>query len=220
MSDLEFYDAPTRSCPDEIRLAAFVDGGLEPQDRVRLEQHVADCAHCLGQVSALVRLQDAGLPEVDPELVRRARAMGQPKVRAQWTLAWRWAAACAATASLAIIATLGVKPPQPPERESIRAGYVHRLGPELVLPREGAAMKPNAVEFRWTASPRALFYEIRVLTADGDLLWQTRAEGLETRPPAEVTFRPGQRYFVTVSAWLPEGNAAKSGVVGFQVIDP
>jgi hypothetical protein len=64
----------------------------------------------------------------------------------------------------------------------------------LVLPREGAALKPNAIEFRWTASDRALFYEVRVLTADGDLLWQTRAEGTETHPPGDVAFRPGQRF--------------------------
>src|SRR5258706_8169823 len=187
MSDRELYDSPTRSCPDEIRLAAFVDGGLEPRDRAQVERHLTGCAHCMGQVSALARLQDADLPEVDPKLVRRARAIPPARARS----AWRWAAACAATASLAIIATLAVRPPQLAVRESLRTGLVRSSAPELVLPREGAALKPNSIDFPWTASDRALFYEVRVLTADGDLLCQTRAEGTETHPPAEVAFRSG-----------------------------
>jgi len=218
MSDRELYDSPTRRCPDEIRLAAFVDGGLEPRDRARVERHLIGCDHCLGQVSALVRLQDADLPEVDPELLRRARAIPPTRTRSHWIPAWGWAA-CGVTACLAISVTLWIRPPQPAQKDTVRTSYARGSALELVLPREGAVLKRNAIEFQWTTVDRALFYEVRVLTADGDLMWQTRAEGPQTRPPADAAFRTGEHYVVFVSAWLPEGKAEKSSAVGFRVAD-
>jgi hypothetical protein len=219
MSKREMYDSPTWRCPDEMRLAAYADGGLELADRARLEQHLSACEYCLGQVSALVRLREATLPEADSDLLRRARGIVQAKPRSQWLQAWRWAAAFAATAGLAITVTLWVRPPQPAEKENVRTSYVQTSAPELVVPREGAAIKRDGLEFRWTAVNRALFYEVRVLAADGDLVWQTRADRPQARPPEGVVLRAGQNYFVSVSAWLPEGKTVKSSVVGFRVTD-
>jgi hypothetical protein len=219
MTDPQSHDSPTRRCPDEIHLAALVDGGLQPGDRARLERHLADCAYCLGQLSALVRLQEADLPETDRDLVRRARAIPPSQTRWQWMLALRWASACGAIAC-ALVFTFWVRAPRPAENEAVRTSHAQGSIPELILPREGAALKRGAVEFRWTPIEQALYYEVRVLTADGDLVWETRAESTEAHPPADLTFRSGQNYFVSVTAWLTEGKVAKSGVVGFQVTGP
>lgn len=51
MIDPELHDAPTWRCPDEIVLAAFVDGGMDPHDRARLERHLADCARGRGRTT-------------------------------------------------------------------------------------------------------------------------------------------------------------------------
>jgi putative zinc finger protein len=219
MSKREIYDSPSWRCPDEMRLAAYAEGGLKPADRTRLEQHLAACDYCLGQVSALARLQDAKLPEADADLLHRARGIVRLKPGSQWLQAWRWAAACAATACLAIVVTLWVRAPQSADRDTVRTGYVQPAALELLIPREGVALTRPAIEFRWTAVNRALFYEVRVLTADGDRVWQTRADGPEARPPGDVVFRAGQTYFVSVSAWLPEGKTVKSSIVGFRVTD-
>jgi hypothetical protein len=217
MSKRETYDSPSWRCPDEMRLAGYADGGLVAADRARLEQHLSACGYCLGQVSALARLREAKLPEPHDDLLRRARGIVQAKPRSRWLQTWRWAAACAVTACLAIMVTLWVRPHQPADKDTVRTGYVQPAAPELVIPREGAALTRPAIEFSWTAVTRALFYEVRVLTADGDLVWQTRADGPEARPPGDVVFRTGQTYFVSVSAWLPEGKTVKSSVVGFRV---
>ncbi len=65
--------------------------------------------------------------------------------------------------------------------------------------------------------PRSLFYEIRVVTAEGDLVWRERIEGSRVQFPAGVQLVKGQKYFVWVRAYLPEGKTAKSAVVGFNV---
>ncbi len=219
MSNREPDNSPARGCPDEMHLAAYVDGGLKPGDRPQLENHLATCDYCLGQVSALMKMQDVDLPDADLGLVRRAHEIPQAKTRSQWILDWRWAAACTLTVCAVIVFGLWVKPPQPAEKGNVRASYTQAGAPELILPREGAALKPGAIEFRWTAMNRALFYEVRVLNADGDMMWQARVDGPEAHPPADVTFPTGQNYFVSVSAWLPENKTAKSAVVGFRLTD-
>ena len=67
---------------------------------------------------------------------------------------------------------------------------------------------------------RALFYELRVMSADGDLVWQARFDGTSGVAPPTVAFQPGQKYFASVSALVPEGNALKSRLAGFEIAQP
>lgn len=218
MSRHRLDETPTWRCPDEGRLAAYVDGGLTAERRASLERHLAECGYCLGQVSALAQLGDAALPEVDPALIRRAQRIPQGKIHSQRKPGWRWAAGSVAVACTAVLVALWVRPPHPAEKESVRTVSEHNAGLELLQPREGLALQRSNLDFRWSPVSRALFYEIRVLTADGDLLWEARTDGPEARPPATVSFPAGQNYFVSVTAWLPEGKAVKSTAVGFRIL--
>ncbi|HTN78978.1 MAG TPA: zf-HC2 domain-containing protein [Acidimicrobiales bacterium] len=69
-------------CREAVALMSdYVDGGLDPDDRVRLEQHLAGCPHCteyLAQlratIDALGRAEPHDLPdETVDELVRLYR---------------------------------------------------------------------------------------------------------------------------------------------------
>jgi hypothetical protein len=200
-------------------LAAYIDGGLTAQERGRLENHLAGCDYCLGQIAAITQMQEAELPQVDPIVLRRARPIPQVKTRSQWAQAWRWAAVSTAAACLALTITLWVRPSQRTESDTVRTGNVQPTTIEMVAPRDGSAVRRVDVEFRWTPVNRAIFYDIRVLSADGDLVWQSRSDNPAARPPAGVKFTVGQRYFVLVSAWLPEGKTIKSSAIGFRVSD-
>jgi hypothetical protein len=204
-------------CPDEMRLAAYLDGGLGADDRARLERHLADCDACLGQVSAVTRLRGADLAEVTPGLLARARGL-VPAQSARPTQ-WRWVAPLAATACAGILLTIWMKPHQVAIPASVRTSSVSATSPRLVMPLEGAVLPQGAIEFRWTPIDHALFYEIRVLSDDGGRAWEARADATTARPPADLRFRSGQKYYVSVNAWLPEGKTLRSPVVGFQVVD-
>jgi hypothetical protein len=86
----------------------------------------------------------------------------------------------------------------------------------LLYPREGTAVPLSDVEFRWEDVPGALYYDIRVVTEDGDVIWEGRAEDTEARLPPDVRLTGGQRFFVRVRAWLSEGKTVTSRVVGFR----
>ncbi len=228
-------------CPDETQLAGYVDARLSESEKNRLESHLAECDFCLGQVAALLRLEGAPLEEnVPPALLARAKDLVEAPVTPSVWPVLRWGTIAAATACLAIVATVwihrqesetptppAVLPPAistpappavaPPVTAPREVRTSKPAGPALVLlaPREGSALAPGEMEIRWAAMPGTLYYELRVMTADGDLVWEGRAEENHTRLLAKVQLIPGGKYFVSVRAFLPEGKTVASPVVGF-----
>lgn len=230
-------------CPDETQIAGYVDGRLSGSDKNRLDSHLAECDYCLGQVAALLRLEGAAMPDnVPPALLARARDfVPAPVPPSVWPVV-RWGAIAAVTACIAVVTTVWIHrqesetgapvtpavqtpaistpaPPEvaPPATTAREVRTVKPAGPslELLAPRDGSALAPGTLEFRWTRVPASLFYELRVMTADGDLVWEGRAEGTQTRLPESVQLVSGTRYFVSVRAFLPDGKTLTSPVVGF-----
>lgn len=233
----------TRRCPDEAVLAAYADARLDEVARQQVEDHLATCEFCLDHVAFLVRESNAEVAaEVPPALLARAREFGGAQA-APWALVPRWGLAAAVTATFALAAGLWLGQPEsvlspsaPSETPAVGAvtpaaqnpaptvsppapAVRHRtrpvLQPDLVGLQEGAVVPLEGAEFRWHGVDRSLFYEIRVVTADGSLLWEQRVEATHVRLPADVQLAAGQKYFVWVRAYLPEGKTLKSATVGF-----
>jgi hypothetical protein len=65
--------------------------------------------------------------------------------------------------------------------------------------------------------PGSVFYEVKVATAEGSVVWSARTEGMEQRVPPSVFPIQGGKYFVWVRAYLPNGKTVTSDVIGFEV---
>jgi len=92
-----------RRCPEDLQLAAYVDGTLDAATRPGLELHLADCGRCRDEISFLVRAGE--WPEAEkapPWLVRKAEELGARTQRKPFAFDWRWATATVA-ASFAIL---------------------------------------------------------------------------------------------------------------------
>ncbi len=83
--------------------------------------------------------------------------------------------------------------------------------PDSILPRE-------QIEIRWNAVRDSLSYHIRVLTADGDLVWEIDSTVNQVKLPKQPTLNSG-KYYALVSAMLKNGRTARSSPVKFQVAD-
>src|SRR5262245_17961319 len=57
------------ACPDPEQLAAYVDGGLPPDERTVVESHLSECADCRDIVGGAV----AASPAPRPVVLRPAR---------------------------------------------------------------------------------------------------------------------------------------------------
>ena len=89
--------------------------------------------------------------------------------------------------------------------------------PRLVEPRPGAVLAADQVAFHWTPVKRSLYYELRVATGKGALVWKTRVEADHARLPADQHLSPGEVYFAWVRAYLPEGKTVRAEATPFRV---
>jgi hypothetical protein len=89
--------------------------------------------------------------------------------------------------------------------------------PQLLYPREGAVVASAGIEFRWKSVPGAFSYDIRVVTEDGDLIWEGQSAKPRAVLPSNIRLASAQSFYVRVRAHLPEGKTITSKLVGFKV---
>jgi hypothetical protein len=211
------------SCPDEVTLAAFVDGRLPERARSRVQRHLADCETCLQHVAAALRARETPPPEVPARLLARARALAEPRARGPLASTWRWGTISAA-AGLVLVAAVyvwqsGTAPAPGSSPAEVRGVPGQPVAPQILSPTEGSIVGRQQTEFRWRGVAGANYYEIQLVTAEGDVVWQERTEATGVRLPATVPIAPGQDVYVWVRAHLLDGKTLKSDPVGFTLDD-
>jgi hypothetical protein len=105
-----------------------------------------------------------------------------------------------------------------PSAPTLRSG-ARDLMPTLVTPRNGETVQRNKLQFRWESLADAEFYEIRVVTAEGDSVFETKTEDVHLELGREVQLQAGAKYFVSVRAHLRQGKTVKSSIVSFRVLE-
>lgn len=219
---------PTSGCPDEHRIAGYVDGGLPPPDREQVAAHLADCTHCLELVALLCSTRDAaaaGDPAQHETVIGRTQPLSAPRFeRQRWTVP-NWAAA-AAVLMLAI--PLGLQlvrtdrqpgPASGPEQPATRTAVSTR-GLQILAPSPGAAVDARPLSIRWTGIPGSPYYDVRIVTDAGDIVTEHRVNGTTWLVPPEIVLEPGNDYFVHVDAYPQGDKAVSSGHVPFRVAEP
>ena len=231
-------EAATRQrvrCPLPAQLAAYVDSRLDPSARSQVEEHLADCTHCLGQVGFLVR--ESRETEATPLPSRLIETARERPTRRFSLVPLPALAALAATALLLVVgfvwqpdrALTPFSPAGPgaersgqssaaaPMDRTVRNGGLTAVAPRVLQPGDEEILGRLPLEIRWSTSPGALQYSVQVLSLAGDLVWEGVNSGREVVVPAGIVFEPGQRYYVWVEARLPSGAISRSDAVAFRV---
>ena len=124
----------------------------------------------------------------------------------------------AAPGSAPAVRTTAPKPkPVRPTAPSLRNQERNGALPKLIFPRDGAVLRRGELAFRWQRISDALFYDVRVLTADGDLVFESKTEDTRLQPASDVPLPAGAKYFVLVRAHLRQGRTATSSIVSFRI---
>jgi len=227
-------------CPSDEIIASYLDAAVDSPSRSRLESHLADCEYCRNLVAELAKVQrDHEMPSLPPGLMQRAVALVPPKsTRTHWL--WAPAAVMAGTAVLVITAVVLRSPEQliirspstpaapviaksepaptlnAPTHEVTRKPSSPDLLPSVVSPHRGSIVARDRLEFQWKTVPHSRYYEVRVVSSEGDLVWEGQSERSVLEPPADVTLNDGL-YFVWITAYLENGREAKSAPVRFSL---
>ena len=235
---------PTRrwTCPDDRTIAEYVDGALRQDGKARVESHLAKCERCRLIVADVVKLQrEIDLPAPPSEIGRSVVRLAPPASRRSH---WFWIPA-AAMASIALVAmTISLlrepqklrvmSPPSPsapmiakaepatprstPVPDVVRKSSAPEQLPVVLFPQAGSMTAGEHLQFKWTEVSRSRNYEVRVVTSDGDLVWEGQTMKSDLRLPDDVVLKAGT-YFVWITANLADGRTAKSSPVQFIVKD-
>jgi hypothetical protein len=206
-------------CPDELVLAAFLDGGLPEDRRTAINAHVADCPRCLARLGTVV-----GSRTTDPGAVPAAWIATAIRGRTRWQVPNAFAAA----AVLLLVAGAGLLWPIASPRNAAEDDDLARPAPmvreardrdpilRILLPPEGTMVGDRPLTVRWTPVARAEFYEVRLLSDAGAGLWSTQTTESALVVPANAFDAPAPVVFLLVDAYLPEGRRLSSPVVKLQ----
>ena len=91
--------------------------------------------------------------------------------------------------------------------------------PSLVFPKPDKVVPRDRLEFKWKPVPRSRYYEVHVVTPEGDPVWEAQSQTAFLKVPSNVGLTDGS-YFVWISAYSDDGRVQKSSVIRFQVTGP
>ena len=219
----------TPFCPEDQQIAEYYDDVLDQSERSRLERHLVDCRFCLARLGILQRLeQNPMAPRIPEEVLATAKSMRPgPVSRPKRAPAWAVAAVLVIAVSVFYQFTsvrdygqdalprLHLNEPSSELRET-RSVDPAAMRPRFLSPRGGPGIASEASVFSWTAVPESLYYEVRIVSDAGDLLWRERVEGTEWRLPGDLALTPGSEYFVRVDAYLTDAKTLQSDYLLFR----
>jgi hypothetical protein len=227
------------SCPADEMIAAYADGALRDVRKRWVEFHLAGCWRCRLLVAGVIKAQrEMDLPLPPEEL--RWKAIGSVGRRSPFRR-WIWAPAGAlAVLALLAVATIVLRKPEQlivqspspsvplvaksvpsaplrtPVRDIERKSRSAELVPRVILPQADSVVRRERLDFGWKPVRHSRYYEVRLVTPDGDLVWEGQTERSELQPPSDLAVRNGS-YFVWITAYLADGRVAKSPPVKFVV---
>jgi len=216
---------PTTACPDEHVIAGYVDGMLEAAASGPLERHLADCGHCLALVALLSREREAGASTFLADAGAGSPAIRTAARQRRWHGIQKWAVA----AALVLAVPLLFQPGRAPERDAggppgLPSATTRMTAPaagelQVLAPSPGSIVDPAQLAFRWTEVPGSPYYDLRIVTDEGDIVAGQRIDGTRWQPPAALRLAPGREYFVVVEAYPSGDKPVSSHHVPFRVPD-
>lgn len=187
----------------EEEIGAYVDGVIAPEERERLESHLAECSTCVDTtVSASGSLNSW-------------RRKGRRRVYMPTI------AAAAVIGLLAVGLSVGDDASSDPERfrepaTSLQDESVQSI--ETVFPAEGGTLLASEPGFGWRSVEPDALYRLSLIDAAGDVVWNGSTRDTVLSLTSRVLLTPGVGYFWYVDALLEDGASATSGVRSFQAV--
>jgi hypothetical protein len=219
-------------CPGPGDLAVYLEGGLSETQRRPIQAHLAGCEFCIEQVATLSRARELEMQTTLPEAtMARAQSLVDTPNQSNWQAAPRWAVAAVVLISLGVLTnTIGPRfsDSSGPDVVSSSAQTLSRttrfseqlaLQPRMLSPTEGSRIESLSHLFRWTDVPGALYYELMVVSEEGDLLWKQRVSDTKWLGTADMPLQSNASYYVRIDAYVSEVEFLSSEHITFSLGD-
>lgn len=183
-------------------LASWAERRLHGADRAAVEGHLADCAACRREASAIaLHFRSDGRR-------RRLRQVAAPMAAIAAVLA---IVLVARPAEPGAPAALAFRPSGDPDAQALRVLPV-------VAPVDGGVLDASpAIHFTWHADGPDAMYRFTLADDAGEQLWKATVADTVLTLPDSVSLVPGGRYLWYVDVLLMDGQKATTGVRGFEI---
>jgi hypothetical protein len=227
-------------CPTEQKLAEYADQQAIGSERHGIERHLAHCDRCLRQVGFLVRQVSHPTEAVPEELFPKAVAVAkQCSGKTNFSLQWITVTATGVAAVLAAVLLIPwpnqptpsrVNHPEPAQPAAIQSTEPqvpkteadapilrgdNQTDATILFPHSGEVVDTYGLTVRWQSAARVLFYEVQVLSDDGDIVWETHCHSTSIRLPLRVHLVKGKAYYVRLRIHAADGSVVQSKLVDF-----
>jgi len=173
------------------RIAAYLDGGLTPEEREGLEEHLVVCSECRQDLAEASDLTGRKRPH------------------------WLVLAVPLAAAAALILFFMGVPMRTPLEDTARLRGPAAGTALAIVSPLDGSASHPDSLVFRWRAAGAEAHYIFTLTDAQGDVVFTDDLADTTLVLPESVDLEPGRPYFWWVDALLDGARSTSTGVQEF-----
>jgi hypothetical protein len=215
----------TPHCPDEYQLVTIAGAGMAIIDDEKLNAHLSTCEHCIERLADLIRIRGLDNGEPVPALLKaRANRLGRAtKIPFE---APRWAAAAVVVLAVGMVFNLATNRQQDPQVVSeinqpvievphFRSIDKQIMRPEILVPVLGQTLPVNEPNFEWTAVQGSLYYDVRLVSAEGEMIWEERVKATSRKLPVQLQLQAGTDYYLRVDAYLAEAKRVSSRHVLF-----
>jgi len=220
-------DTRTERCLDESDIGAFVEHRLAPDHLHEVIGHLADCSLCRRDVVFLKRSEShpagpVGVASDERFVSREAAAPARTWSRSRASY-WRWGAVAAALLAGVVVWQGGrLRDPraiEPAVDSVIRGSADGDAHLELLGLGDDAPLARQGLEFHWTELPDGAVYDVRIVSSDGRLVWETGTASRSVAVPADIVLEPGVTYYVRVQAQMAGGRVLRSPHTSFSIRD-
>lgn len=204
---------------DEHAWEGLTTGEMPADKRRSAVDHVTRCSEC-AKIYRGLSLLEKEAQEFDTAVPAGALTPPAPieSRRPLRPLLW---AGLAAAAALVLLVALPVDSPKrgsdeaTPDTVTLRgAGGADR--PRLEAPKGPVPAVP--LTFSWHGTATNTHYQVQLLNADGELLWESDAiDGTSLALPPEIVISPGQYYWLVLGFDQADGQATASELESFRV---
>jgi len=220
----------TPFCLNDRLIAQYFNATLGDEDHRRVQRHIANCDYCQARLGILARLHEENpryLPGDDLLVAAKQLADGSTTRKLRHTPVWAAAAMVVLALSVATLRSTGLDQDRATPSHAAEAieGEMRQtrsieqvlIKPQLLSPLDGALVDPGELVIRWVDIPGSLFYDLYIMTDNGDLLVNQRVNGIRWAVEQPGLFEAGAEYFVRLEAHMSDARTLSSGHVIFKV---
>ena len=210
-------------CLDDYELASLLAASVGTEMRGKLEEHLSECSYCLERVAGLVSPgSETENTEVPEPTLHRARELVRPLHGAGYLA--RWASAAVIVLALGLLYVnraefSGNNPAATSNPDALRQSRSlgdHNVRPRILAPSPGSHLSARGGTIDWTEVNGSLYYDVLVLSLDGEIISESRVTQPHWDVPAGL-LQAGADYYVRVDAFLAEATRLSSKHVLFSV---